>query len=492
MTPAPVPAEPPRQDGWDRLIVSGGGTTLVATDELLAEAAMLRLVHSQATSWLVQLERIRLLGSTPSPGWTAGDPGLGTFAVTLTVDDVQAHSGALADALVASAEEYGLAERRIAMLGRLSAGALSYALGRIAPFLAFLAVPALSSAALGWLLGSFVSRAPPGAAPAAVADGVLRDPRVLSNPIFVAAVRALVSSADDAAAGVLAVPFPVSFALGEDGADIFGAASSAAGVLVLARSTGMLRETAVTVRQVGAESRSKPPAGLGDLARRIPNASTAGPQVRIERYGSAASPRWVVYVGGTADWSPVSGKQPWDMTSNVTSMAEQGSGSYRAVEQAMRQAGVRPTDPVVGVGHSQGGLIVAQVAASGKFNTVAVATFGAPAGQVAVPDTVPMIAAEHADDVVPALGGPARNATGTGNQHLVVRREVYADRDVPPGQALPAHSMSNYRDTARLIDASSEPRLVEFRGRIAEALGSEPGHATSWRGVRKPPSGRSG
>jgi hypothetical protein len=225
---------------------------------------------------------------------------------------------------------------------------------------------------------------------------------------------------------------------------------------------------------------------VADLARRIPSSAGAGPQVRIERYGDARGRSWVVYVGGTADWSLVAGGEPWDMTSNAAAISEQSAGSYRAVVEAMHEAGVQPTDPVIGVGHSQGGLVMAQVAASGEFNTVGLATFGAPAGQVQLPDALPVIATEHADDLIPALGGTRQDNTGEGSRHLVVTREVFATTEPPVGDALPAHTMNGYRETARMIDASPEPRLIAFRDQLGATLGSATGETTFWRASRSP------
>ena len=88
------------------------------------------------------------------------------------------------------------------------------------------------------------------------------------------------------------------------------------------------------------------------------------------------------------------------------------AGSYRAVVQAMREAGIRPGEPVIEVGHSQGGLIAAQVAASGEFNSVATVTFGAPSGEVPVPDGVDTVAVEHSDDIVPGMGGTSTQGSG--------------------------------------------------------------------------------
>lgn len=474
---------PPERPG--PLIVSGGGTTMVATDELLAQAGMMQLVCGAAQCWQEQLRCARSLDSAPAPAWRPGDAGLELYAVSRAVDAIEERTRELVNALRLAAEGYGLAERRVELLARLSAAGFASALGYLAPFAALMAVPALTSAALGWLLASLVTGLTPGDAVGRLENRVERNPRLLTNPVIVAALRALASSGDDAAAGALRVPLSLSLVLGDDGARIFGLASTAAGLLTVARTTGALRETPVGARRTSTGPRSPPPSGLADLARRIPAATGTDPQVRIERYGGTVRRAWVVYVGGTAAWSPVAGADPWDLTSNITAVAEQSSGSYRAVVEAMREAGVRPTDPVIGVGHSQGGLLVAQVAASGDFNTVALATFGAPAGQVPVPDAVPVIAAEHADDLVPALGGAPLDNTGPGNRHLVVSREVFAaGRDIPTGEPLPAHTMEAYRETARMIDASLEPRLMQFRAALGSTLGLEPGQTTFWRATR--------
>lgn len=465
------------------LIVSGGGS-LVATDVLLAEAVTLRALQAAAGGWLERLERIRLLDSepVPAPQWSGSDVGMSVFAAERAIHEVGRRSGALADALVCAAEGYGRAERSAEFLGGLGGVWLGYLVGRVAPFLALAAVPALTAGAVGWFLGSLLTGSRPGAAPEAAARWLADNPRALTNPILPAALRVLVSSVDDAAAGVSALPFPVSFALGDQGAGLLGVTTSAAGVLALARPLGLLRETGVTVGRVGRPAPARPPTGFAELAARIPAATAGGAQVRVERYGPAGSAAWVVYLGGTAEWSPGVTAEPWDLSSNVAAVAEEGAGSYRAVMAAMREAGVRPADPVVQVGHSQGGLVASQVAASGEFNTVLIATFGAPNGQVEVPAGLAAVAVEHADDIVPALGGIGARA----EDRLIVRREVFATEPVPVDRALPAHALTAYRETARLMDASPEPRLREFRSALGTVLGGEPGTVSRWRGVRAP------
>ncbi len=470
------------RDSSTDLVVSGGGSTMVATDALLAEAATLRTLHAAADDWQGRLEQIRSLDSEPVPArqWTDGDIGLSVFGAERAIHEVGERSGALADALVSAAEGYGRAERSAEYLGGLGGVWLGYAIGRVAPFLVLAAVPALAAGAIGWLLSGVVTGSRPGDAPATAARWLAQNPRALTNPVVPAALRVLVSSVDDAAAGVTAMPFPVSFALGDQGAGLLGVTTSAAGVLAVARPLGLLRETGVTVGRVGGPTPAGPPTGFGDLASRIPAAVSGGAQVRVERYGPAGSAAWVVYIGGTAEWSLGVTREPWDLSSNVAAVAEEGAGSYRAVLEAMREAGVQPADPVVQVGHSQGGLVASQLAASGEFNTVMIATFGAPNGQVDVPAGLHAVAVEHSDDIVPALGGVG----GRDEDRLVVRREVFATEPVPVDLALPAHALSAYRETARLMDASPEPRLREFRSALETVLGGKPGSMSRWRGVR--------
>ena len=152
------------------------------------------------------------------------------------------------------------------------------------------------------------------------------------------------SSIDDAAAGVLGVPPPVSMALGDEGAGILGVTASAAAVLAAARTVGALREAPVA----GPGSAGPVPVPATDRRRRprrrIPSAA-GGPQVRIERYGGAATPG----LGGLhrrhGRVEPGRRRaEPWDLTSNLTAVADQGAGSYRAVgRRCGRPASVPPT-----------------------------------------------------------------------------------------------------------------------------------------------------
>ncbi|WP_104163762.1 hypothetical protein [Cryobacterium sp. N22] len=528
------------------LTVSGGGSIQVATDTVLAEMAALRLVQREAEQWQQQIGRVRSLGVGAAPSWQPDDLGACVFGASVAIDAVAARSRELADALDQAAEEYGRLESGLDLVLHGTGAWLAHTLGVLAPVLVLSMATPLAFLAAGSLLTTAALGRTPSVLPPALTDWLRENPRLLTNPATVTVVRAIVGSADDAVLGRLGVPYPVAAALGDAGAGLLGAQSSAFGLLVAARAAGMLRESPVRVSRVGASADPaggagtarpgapggvgsgplavplrgtapghapgpllplpsavplrvplrdpaagsgagsapatlpppRPPTGFADLADRIPTEEDGG-QVRIERYGDAEHPSWLVFIGGTVEWSPAGSTEPWDMASNVAAVADQEAGSYRAVLQAMQAAGVQPGDPVVPVAHSQGGLIANQLVSRGDVNAVGLVTFGAPETDLPLPDGLPAIAVEHDDDIVPALG-----ATSHEDQRLYVRRELFAGREVPVDEVMPAHQLVGYRETARLVDGSPEARLVAFRAQLEGIVGRAPGQQSVWRAER--------
>ena len=522
------------------LTVSGGGIR-VATDTVFTEMAALRLLQGEAEHWQGQIGRVRSMGVGPAPGWQPDDLGACVFGASVAIDAVADRSGQLADALEQAAQEYSRLETGLDVVLRGTGAWMAHTLGVLAPVLALAAATPLAYLAAGSLLSSAALGRTPSVVPPWLTDWLRENPRLLTNPATVAMVRALVSSADEAVLGRLGVPYPVAAVMGDEGSGLLGAQSSAFGLLVAARAAGMLRESPVRVSQVGSSTGAAgvagdparaggvgvrptgtgaaggalvapptvplrgpatrpgtrlapapaagtspaaelappgPPTGFADLADRIPTEEDGG-QVRIERYGDPEHPSWLVYIGGTVEWSPTGSTEPWDMASNVAAVAGQEAGSYRAVLQAMQAAGVQPGDPVLPVAHSQGGLIANQLVSRGDVNAVGMLTFGAPETDLPLPDGLPVIAVEHDDDIVPALG-----ATPHEDQRLYVRRELFAGREVPVDEVMPAHQLAGYRETARLVDGSPEDRLVAFRAQLDEIVGRAPGQQSVWRAER--------
>jgi hypothetical protein len=208
-----------------------------------------------------------------------------------------------------------------------------------------------------------------------------------------------------------------------------------------------------------------PPSGLAGRIDRIPQrvrdqaGEPTGQHIRIERYATPGGPdRFEVYITGTADFSPRSGSDPFDLTSDVGTIAELPAGAVRAVQQAMAQEGITAESPVQFTGYSQGGLIAVTLAASGDYNTHGVLAVGSPTAHVALGDDFPVIAIEHTDDIVPAMGGMR-----SGHDAVLVEREAFADRETPSGVAVPSHDRGEYRRTAELADTAMSPQLVAAR-----------------------------
>lgn len=122
---------------------------------------------------------------------------------------------------------------------------------------------------------------------------------------------------------------------------------------------------------------------------------------------------WVVVVPGTQEWSPHPGANPFDLTTDVRAVTGEvtlaAAGVAAALEVARSRSGARstPLDPVVLVGHSQGGILSAALASDPGFtrrNRVThVVTSGSPVGLFPVPPTTRVLSVERGDDPVPLL-----------------------------------------------------------------------------------------
>ena len=163
------------------------------------------------------------------------------------------------------------------------------------------------------------------------------------------------------------------------------------------------------------------------------------------------------------------------------SIAQLDSGSYRAAVLAMREAGITASDNVILVGHSQGGLIAAQLAASGEYRVSDVVTVGAPLHHIEIPEEVHLVAIEHSEDVIPSLSGVAAPvAVAT---HLTVRRSLYSGKSAPKDQVLPAHNLSRYIETGAVMDRNTDNKLVTQQHRLSQHMRGT-ATVTTFRGDR--------
>jgi hypothetical protein len=224
---------------------------------------------------------------------------------------------------------------------------------------------------------------------------------------------------------------------------------------------------------------SRPATGTADLLGRIP-VSSAEPVVHVEQVNGPTGRHWVVSIPGTTDWSPVAGRTPFDLTGDVRLMAGERSAGMAGVVAAMRATGVRSGEPVLLVGHSQGGLIAAAVAADPavrrEFTVTHVLTSGAPVASVPVPDDVQVLSLEHTDDLVPRLDG---SANPDRSKWITVSAPAPAPADAAArSEPLLAHRGELYRSTAERVDRSSDPSLAVWRAGLVPFLDPAPGPDT--------------
>lgn len=190
----------------------------------------------------------------------------------------------------------------------------------------------------------------------------------------------------------------------------------------------------------------------------------------VEQINAAGQRAFTVVLPGTREmWND---SNPQDHLSNVQLMAGLTSDLMVAVHKALELAGIAPEDPVVLVGHSQGGIVAAQLAADAEFvrryNVQGVLTLGSPVGQVRLPQHIASLHLENMQDAVPALDGVANTADV---QHVTVVR------------AGGSHAVQDYGITlTAAVGASRSVRQVEQR--LATSAGWRSGSRATVRSYR--------
>lgn len=218
---------------------------------------------------------------------------------------------------------------------------------------------------------------------------------------------------------------------------------------------------------IGGRRTGPPPRGVTELVEGLtgltrPDGGAVVEITRVRRGDDTSG--WIVSIPGTQDWGAWS-DDPLDLGSNLALMADEPADSTRAVLAVMESAGIGKDDPVAVVGHSQGGLVASQVAATGGYAVGAVLTVGSPAAGRATPATVPTLALENTTDLVPALDGrPPEDDP---------RRTTVRDA---PGEearrsASRSHSTEEYEELAKRVDAESHGSVRHWRETFDEVLG---------------------
>ncbi|MEE6258079.1 lipase family protein [Plantactinospora sonchi] len=227
------------------------------------------------------------------------------------------------------------------------------------------------------------------------------------------------------------------------------------------------------------ESMTTPPRGFADLINgldyRNDKAGIGQPDqidVRVVTNPDGGT-AYIVDIPGTKalnpPWSPDS---PYlnDMGTNVTVLGGDTTSRQRAIAEALRMAGAGADDPVMLVGHSQGGMVAAQAAhdsgtAGFPFNVTHVVTAGSPIGHSEVPPCVQVLALENRHDIVPRLDA-------TDNPDEAHRTTVVFESQ--QGSIAENHgTRSAYLPAASGLDRSTDPSVRAYRDSAGMFLNGE-------------------
>ena len=170
---------------------------------------------------------------------------------------------------------------------------------------------------------------------------------------------------------------------------------------------------------------------------------------------------WTVDIRGTQSFA-VGQKGPQDMLTNLQGVGGMSSDQLVAIQEAMKDAGIAPGEAVEFAGHSQGGIMAAQLAADpdvrSRYNVVSVVTAGSPTATIA-PTDVPVLSYENSGDIVPGLDG---YATQGDNVTTVMFHDYQATCDgtdpVPCSHSAPVY-VEEIRSSLNAAKTSTDPGL---------------------------------
>jgi pimeloyl-ACP methyl ester carboxylesterase len=231
----------------------------------------------------------------------------------------------------------------------------------------------------------------------------------------------------------------------------------------------------VTVRtDLPIDDRRGPPRSVTDLVRGLEvraDQDDGGGLIDVRILDGPAGRRVIVDITGTSIWNlnPLTRTpQATDVGTNLRSLAGRDSVMQRGVSQALRMAGVGPADPIMLIGHSQGGIVAARLAADltagRQYRVTHLLTAGAPIGLAELPDSVSVLSLENRGDPVPQLDG-ADNP----DRPNWLTAGLPADTDPTPSR----HSIESYLAGAPELDRCRDPVLDRWRAGAAGFLGAD-------------------
>jgi hypothetical protein len=216
----------------------------------------------------------------------------------------------------------------------------------------------------------------------------------------------------------------------------------------------------------------RPPADLAGLLGHLAAVSALSDRDHPENNGTIevqtiraadGMVRHIVYLPGADDLLTAPGDQDDDVRDLGTSLqlaTGQDNAYQQGVLEAMRQAGIKPGEPVALVGHSQGGMTAAAILSQGSpFDVTHVVTAGSPTAQVdGFPPGSHVLSLENRGDVGPLLDGQHNPDSA---QQVTVR---FDGHEMNPGAN---HDLDHYIAGAEAAEASADPSIQDELASLA-------------------------
>jgi len=213
----------------------------------------------------------------------------------------------------------------------------------------------------------------------------------------------------------------------------------------------------------------------------LPKGADGPSAIAIERVDHDDGSRaWIVEIPGTQVWDPERRDESdrRHVRRGTHWRGELGPDGRRGGGDEDRG---HPTDePVMLVGHSQGGIaavaLASNVAFASRYDIRAVVTAGATVGQFDPPDDTAILSLEHPGDLVPALDGAPNpdRPNWTTVRHDLAASSDPLDRADAKG-LVSRHELDGYVRTAARVDGSGDPSIQAWRDAAEPFLAGEGG-----------------
>lgn len=452
------------------LVVYSGATTvdLARLDALVREldASLARIQGAVRALWMARL----LVG---------GAAGLAPFTGAATLACLEADAGAaLADleALVVGLRERVVTASAVYSEAEYTAAAVLVRHHAAAPWFAILHPPPLLAGIPGMVNGSvwlacemveIVQDVRRGVPLLVNVQGRLRDGATVLGPINPQLLQWAGISPRTPVEALAAAALRIT-RLDRVGGDVDVWTTGTAGT----RHESTIRAGEVTVQSavpLGAAVTIPALRSVGDVLGRLRSTAAQADRSGVGRIelvaqrGAGGTTAWTVILPGTRETFLAA--NPQDHLTNVQLVGGVRDDLLLAAKQALAMMPIAEGDPVVFVGHSQGGIAAAELAADPgvrqRFEVAGVVTVGSPVGQVQIPESVPVISVENVDDVIPALDGLANPV---GPHRVTLQFEVG-----PASAGLGPHDVRTYQlayeqALAQQADASFTAADAQLRG----------------------------